>query len=159
MNGIQLLGMFSAVRRVNSEYIIFRLMEYITVPCFCRNCSSSPFNKWLQQHKSLKERDPSQHHRPSESSKPCDHLRWVSLTFTPPLGPICGFSYSFSGTSVSSHCSILNLLIIFTKIILASNKANLRPTQFRGPAPKGIHASGWRAFFLSRENLKQHGKL
>ena len=65
-----------------------------------------------------------------------------TLILTPFLGESVAASLSDSGTSVSSHSVNENFRSRVAKAILASSMAKRSPTQFRGPAPKGIQASG-----------------
>lgn len=63
------------------------------------------------------------------------------------------YSGASSITSVNGHVLIVYERSIRAKLSLASIKANLIPIQFRGPAPNGNHAIGWRLVDSSGENL------
>ena len=82
------------------------------------------------------------------------HWRNSMFIITPSCEEILAASRSLRGIYVCWQVTKWNFLSTVTMLCLASIKAKGIPTQFRDPAPNGIHAMSWRWGTCSDRNLE-----
>ncbi|RMX45512.1 hypothetical protein pdam_00008423 [Pocillopora damicornis] len=76
-----------------------------------------------------------------------------TLTHTPSFADKVAPACMTKGTRVSGDCTNLYFTRILTRATLISNRANLIPMQFLGPAPNGMNWKAWRASLDGPRNL------